>query len=96
MSFGTGTPSACERSRTVTPDWTVTGPVGGDDLARLLRLARRRAVAALARVLARAGGTAVDDDAALAAAGRRAPGAGLIGLFGLFGSDSVRHSMGSV
>ena len=29
MSFGIGTPSACERSLTVTPDSTVTGPVGG-------------------------------------------------------------------
>jgi hypothetical protein len=29
MIRGIGTPSACERSRTVTPDCTVTGPVGG-------------------------------------------------------------------
>ena len=29
MSSGIGTPSACERSLTVTPDSTVTGPVGG-------------------------------------------------------------------
>src|SRR6266545_2193459 len=28
ISSGIGTPSACEKSRTVTPDWTVTGPVG--------------------------------------------------------------------
>src|ERR1700757_4497873 len=29
MIFGIGTPSACERSRTLTPDSTETGPVGG-------------------------------------------------------------------
>ena len=29
MSSGIGTPSACERSLTVTPDSTVTGPLGG-------------------------------------------------------------------
>src|ERR1051326_3065387 len=28
ISSGIGTPSACEKSLTVTPDWTVTGPVG--------------------------------------------------------------------
>ena len=28
ISWAAGTPSACERSRTVTPDGTVTGPVG--------------------------------------------------------------------
>ena len=29
MISGIGTPSACERSRTLTPDSTETGPVGG-------------------------------------------------------------------
>src|SRR5947208_14050442 len=29
MMFGIGTPRACERSRTLTPDSTETGPVGG-------------------------------------------------------------------
>ena len=29
MIFGAGTPSACDRSRTVTPDCTETGPVTG-------------------------------------------------------------------
>ena len=48
------TPSAWENSRTVTPDGTVTGPVGGDDLARLLR-ARRGALVARAPPVAGAG-----------------------------------------
>jgi hypothetical protein len=29
MMFCIGTPSACEKSRTLTPDSTETGPVGG-------------------------------------------------------------------
>jgi hypothetical protein len=29
MMFGIGTPSACEKSRTLTPDSTETGPLGG-------------------------------------------------------------------
>ena len=49
MICGIGTPSACERSRTVTPDWTVTGPVGGGDLrARCFGSRRGRVVAAAA------------------------------------------------
>ena len=59
------TPSACEKSRTETPDSTVTGPVGGDDLALGLRRAIALAIAGTL-ALARAGttGAAVDDDAA--------------------------------
>src|ERR1700748_932055 len=34
MMFGIGTPSACERSRTLTPDSTETGPVCGGAGAR--------------------------------------------------------------
>ena len=64
MISAIGTPSACERSRTVTPDSTVTGPVGATGAVRA-RLARRPlvAVARLAGVLARARGLVVDDDA---------------------------------
>ena len=41
MICGIEIPSACEKSRSVTPDSTVTGPVGGDDLARRLRAGGR-------------------------------------------------------
>ena len=61
-----GTPSAAERSLTVTPDSTVTGPVGwtGACFGRRRRL--RGAVARLAAVAA-ARVAALDHDAAAAA-----------------------------
>ena len=64
MIWTAGTPSACEKSRTVTPDGTVTGPVGGDDLARR-RLRPVAAAAALPRVARALAAGALDDDAAL-------------------------------
>ena len=59
MICGIGTPSACEKSRTVTPDWTLTGPVGGaTGCVRLgldvLAVAGALAVVAGARTLAAA------------------------------------------
>ena len=53
MIWAAATPSACERSWTVTPEGTVTGPVGWGP-ARLIRPSLR-AVAGLPRVLARPG-----------------------------------------
>ncbi len=68
MICGIAMPTACERSLTVTPDCTFTGPVGATtgavDLGRAVL-----AVAGLARVLPRP--ALVDHDAALAAAGHR-------------------------
>src|SRR5215213_10826500 len=37
MMFGSGTPSACERSRTETPDSTLMGPLGGGAGGPLVR-----------------------------------------------------------
>ena len=84
MICATGIPSAADRSLTVTPEGTVTGPVGGDRL--LLLGARFRAVARLAGVLTRARGAGVDHDAALAPA--TAGAAPAVGRFGLFPPDS--------
>ena len=47
MSSGIGTPSACERSLTVTPDSTVIGPVGGGAGPGEAGAARRATVAGL-------------------------------------------------
>ena len=83
MIFGAGTPSACERSRTLTPDSTVTGPVGRDDLTRRLR------PCSLA-VRAAAGARRAARFAALSMTTRRLrrwpapPCRGRMGLFGLF------------
>ncbi len=73
MICGIETPSACEKSRSVTPDSTVTGPVGGDDLARCPRPALDRAIAGtLALAGAGAPAAAFDHDAALPVAGAAA------------------------
>ena len=88
ISFGTGTPSACERSLTVTPDSTVTGPVGGATGVFSFGFCSGWS-RALPAVLARARGTGVDHDTALAAA-RRQPWRGRIGRFGLFGRSAIR------
>ena len=65
MSSCIVTPSACENSRTVTPDGTVTGPVGGATSRACL--GPYGALLARAPVIgARTRGAAVDDDAAAA------------------------------
>ena len=63
MIWAAGTPSACERSRTETPDGTVAGPVGGATSCFSRFGARLAAVAGLTRV--RAVRAALDHDAAL-------------------------------
>src|SRR5262245_60798940 len=87
MIWDIGTPSAPERSLTVTPDSTVTGPVGGAgacwrgaaccDRSRAARASRPRA--APPSITTR----------------RRLPAAppprGRIGRFGLFGPSAMRH-----
>ena len=74
MICGIGTPSACEKSRSVTPDSTVTGPVGGATSRGCLGLAVAGAVAGpLALARARAPAAAVDDDAPLSGCRGRRP-----------------------
>ena len=71
MICAAGIPSACERSRTVTPDGTVTGPVGATT-GCAGPLVSRRSLRPLALVAAAGAAAAlVDDDATLAARGRR-------------------------
>ena len=86
MICGDRDPERLREVRTVTPDWTVTGPVGGDDLAPLLAAAcspRSRAWRASWRGRA---APRVDHDAALAA--RPAPPwRGRTGRFGRLGPD---------
>ena len=90
MICATVIPSAAERSLTLTPDGTVTGPVGaatgclpGLDAGRSAAIARLAAVAAA--LIA-----AVDDDAALAPGGAAARANRSVGLVGL-----VCHQLGS-
>ena len=88
MIWGIGTPSACERSLTVTPDSTVTGPVGGR---------RRAGAAAAARSLRsrgwRARGGVLPPPSMTTRRFRpRGPCAGRIGRFGLFGPSAIGPS----
>ena len=75
MICGIATPSACEKSRSVTPDSTVTGPVGATTSRGVPRAAVGRPVARpLALALAGTAAALIDDDAtpALGAAAARA------------------------
>ena len=89
MICATVIPSAAERSLTLTPDGTVTGPGRrGDGLLPRLDVRRGAAIARLAAVAA-ALIAAVDDDAALAPGGASARANRSVGLVGL-----VCHQLG--
>src|SRR5215218_9787097 len=91
MIWAAGTPSACERSRTETPDGTVAGPVGGATscFSRLgVASVRPRAWRGLGRLLPPSITTR-----------RLRPGApwrGRIGRFGLFGPSAISARFYSV
>ena len=83
MICATVIPSAAERSLTLTPDGTVTGPVGAaTGCCRGWTLVGSAAIARLAAVAA-ALVAAVDDDAALPPGGASARANRSVGLVGL-------------
>src|SRR5436190_22537424 len=94
MILGAGTPSACERSRTVTPDGTVIGPVGATTSRGVLGRDASRSRCCCRASRGRA--------AALSITTRRLrrepapPCRGRMGRFGLFELDSLAIRCSSV
>src|SRR5436305_231530 len=91
ISFGTGTPSAWERSLTVMPDSTVTGPVGGATGVFSFGLTSVRSRAWRPSWRGRAAPVSITTRRL-----RRppvAPWRGRIGRLGLFGRSAIRVSV---